>query len=971
MASNQPRETITVPVGTRLSHGIELEFLVAYLRGSEVDPDGENSKSLAPILRVDVPSSRAEAAVREHVRGTLRDHGIGVNDEITEVNPNVPLHLEGLDQWTVDVDPTATSGLEEMDLVKGKQGRYRWVGLELKSPACWDVSHAYDEVRFVVNLMKSRYRVRVNPSCGFHVHVGNGAQYFDAKTLRRAGAFLFAADPLLSRLHAPWRRVGEYCTSIRYRSRLACWEGMEPADTDQILKRDDNWVQEISASGRVLNVIPDAPWSDTSREAAGFWGRRRWRQYAQGRVQNGPFMTLDVRPPPPAESETSSPSSSETSSPSSSERSGSSSSFRPPSRPPSRSPSQFFSSSSSSSSDDGEDGGERGIGADRKGDRKGDRKDDREEEDGDREGGAYQRRLQEALADDDVIALSVEMFGLHPRDLETAEQYFLLAIVICERAFGHQRLEDLDDDEYQLVLAACEPFLEVSRSSFEWDPKSNTFTFKGAEIGQRLNHPPPKRLTKLNIDDVLENMEAQARGGERKEGEKGEDGEDDDNENDPEVSLDQIERSTLGVIDVLKKQPTFPNRFVPGIHEYFRRMNAARRRNQQYLDRKPGSPSKSGSKSPDDANPIGLRGGGGDGFEQVFPALSPSGGVPPSPGSSHNDGSSRNSGASHPSSGVFSHFLGGPPPPPSSHPDSSSGSNDGSNGSSDGSFRDISLGSSSSSNDGSNGNSDDSFHDISLGSSSGSDSWDDSEGSFNPPAFRALAAAQAPPPEPAPEPAPKLQPHDFLALADSYLARVSEKAHLTGNHWDRISWLPYPGGRPDPQDLHERFGPACPGPGCRDHAVTETRAGLATLLGVNSGAALATLLIAAPEGDEPPEFAPRLNYNFTAYASHTLRNSIGEKRTIEFREAGGTLDTEFITVWTRICVGIMRFCRDASVSDFLVVLERVVREEERQRQWTERRREVRYDVCDLLEDIGLFFEAAIIRRRERELGPPR
>ncbi|KAF2963278.1 hypothetical protein GQX73_g10303 [Xylaria multiplex] len=287
MASNQPMETITVPTGTRLSHGIELEFLVAYVRESEVDPDEKNSGSLAPILRVDNPRSnnhRAEdeAAIQEHVRATLRDHGIAVNDKVTEFNTSIPLHLEGLDRWTVDVDHSVTPGQEERDLSTDKPGRYRWVGLELKSPACWDVPQVHAEIEFVVNLMKARYRVRINPSCGFHVHVGNGAQYFDAKTLRRAGAFLFAADPLLSRLHAPWRRIAEYSTSIRYASRLACWEGMQPADVLPFLERDDEWVREGGGGFREREEVEavragtrtERPLHDFGCEAARAGGKR-------------------------------------------------------------------------------------------------------------------------------------------------------------------------------------------------------------------------------------------------------------------------------------------------------------------------------------------------------------------------------------------------------------------------------------------------------------------------------------------------------------------------------------------------------------------------------------------------------------------------------------------------------------------------------------------------------------------------
>ncbi|KAI0429305.1 hypothetical protein F5Y09DRAFT_310723 [Xylaria sp. FL1042] len=91
------------------------------------------------------------------------------------------------------------------------------------------------------------------------------------------------------------------------------------------------------------------------------------------------------------------------------------------------------------------------------------------------------------------------------------------------------------------------------------------------------------------------------------------------------------------------------------------------------------------------------------------------------------------------------------------------------------------------------------------------------------------------------------------------------------------------------------------------------------------------------------------------------------KRTVEFREAAGTTDAEWIVTWSRICVGLMRFCRDASVDDFIYVLHKLSHQEER----VSAGKEITWDVCDLLEYIGLFAEAAIVRRREKELGPPR
>lgn len=56
----------------------------------------------------------------------------------------------------------------------------------------------------------------MNQSCGFHVHVGAGKdKRIDPRTLRRFGALIWAASPLLSQLHAPDRAVHEWSQNVR------------------------------------------------------------------------------------------------------------------------------------------------------------------------------------------------------------------------------------------------------------------------------------------------------------------------------------------------------------------------------------------------------------------------------------------------------------------------------------------------------------------------------------------------------------------------------------------------------------------------------------------------------------------------------------------------------------------------------------------------------------------------------------
>lgn len=168
---------------------------------------------------------------------------------------------------------------------------------------------------------------------------------------------------------------------------------------------------------------------------------------------------------------------------------------------------------------------------------------------------------------------------------------------------------------------------------------------------------------------------------------------------------------------------------------------------------------------------------------------------------------------------------------------------------------------------------------------------------------------------------------------------------------------------------HVRHSAVCAGPECQEHIVTTTRGGIDALLACDTAAAVGTLLVAPGENGFDDELSQRLNYNFKAYAAYTLAGTAvsAEKRTIEFREAGGSLDAEWIVTWSKICVGILKFCRDSKPAEYVRVLGRVVKQEDRTRDGGS----VRYDVADLLEDLCLFGEAAVVRRRERELGPPR
>jgi hypothetical protein len=134
---------------------------------------------------------------------------------------------------------------------------YRRLAFEITSPALWDRPESHTHVYLVVRELLKRFRLRVNLSTGFHVHVGAGlgtgapdnkiestsepgpddwcttrAGSFDEVSevpgpkhslglFKRAAALMWAADGFLAHSQPPERGLNEYVPPLRYWSRLA------------------------------------------------------------------------------------------------------------------------------------------------------------------------------------------------------------------------------------------------------------------------------------------------------------------------------------------------------------------------------------------------------------------------------------------------------------------------------------------------------------------------------------------------------------------------------------------------------------------------------------------------------------------------------------------------------------------------------------------------------------------------------
>ncbi|KAI1099992.1 putative amidoligase enzyme-domain-containing protein [Jackrogersella minutella] len=191
------------------SFGVEFEVIVPWVWDDEKDPHEEFADKLSPILRV--PSSLKEtlADERQSMMGNIR---IYIYSQFVEA-----FRAHGLPVFDVE---TAWEIKPDVSLSAPRRD-FKWVDMEIISPAERASPEAFQAIRHAMSLLTSTYRMIVNNTCGLHVHVGDGPELMPLQHVKRVIGLIWAADPLLSRLHPPHRRGTYYAPSIRERSNLA------------------------------------------------------------------------------------------------------------------------------------------------------------------------------------------------------------------------------------------------------------------------------------------------------------------------------------------------------------------------------------------------------------------------------------------------------------------------------------------------------------------------------------------------------------------------------------------------------------------------------------------------------------------------------------------------------------------------------------------------------------------------------
>jgi hypothetical protein len=200
------------------------------------------------------------------VKAFFREKGFGLQGEIPSGNTpkRFPdMYLLPHTGWEISEDGTVREPMDTGYDPEKMFPQYGYFGFEISTPVLRHCQASFDHVHEVITATNSKFRVRTNPTCGMHCHVGAGTQLirnpeggylmdsdlkkpvfkswtFSLQDLRRISALVWVADPFLATLHPPERQINEWSPSILLVSILAkgrCGESTKKFSTP-ILEKD-------------------------------------------------------------------------------------------------------------------------------------------------------------------------------------------------------------------------------------------------------------------------------------------------------------------------------------------------------------------------------------------------------------------------------------------------------------------------------------------------------------------------------------------------------------------------------------------------------------------------------------------------------------------------------------------------------------------------------------------------------------
>ncbi|ESZ93193.1 hypothetical protein SBOR_6425 [Sclerotinia borealis F-4128] len=221
----------------RLGFGIEFEFALATLSLGTKDPDPEQGRQ---IYSIDVPLDTPERDphtltdierqlnVQLHIVNTLRTERHRASsqmqlerDRIAWKNGDLDTEPDPSDvQWMVKHDDT-------IQFPSTGVNSYNWYKVEICTPGLmfspWNIRHVWS----VLRILRNKYRLNCNESCGLHVHVGTGKKEFSLDILKNLMGLIFTFERQLEQIH-PLHRIYHNPSTYSLRDHANINQNFEP-----------------------------------------------------------------------------------------------------------------------------------------------------------------------------------------------------------------------------------------------------------------------------------------------------------------------------------------------------------------------------------------------------------------------------------------------------------------------------------------------------------------------------------------------------------------------------------------------------------------------------------------------------------------------------------------------------------------------------------------------------------------------
>ncbi|KAI1458697.1 putative amidoligase enzyme-domain-containing protein [Annulohypoxylon moriforme] len=229
-----------------LTFGIELEFLVPFLKRGECDPFPHEKRPLfkfenyfeADALILNVLENACDLPLRHEI-----------SDQYRSPHHSVVLY----DAWRLVKDSSVR-------FQKSDWKYYTWAGREITSVVMGsDDPKAYTEKITKICRAIRQLRVHLNLATSVHVHVGLGDEPFSLLTIKKFITLILLVDDMLMGLHHPKRRESRYCYLVSRCSAVSKLEPNRSKDYDDLMKR--------SLEQRMGEFIPEGPMTKQALQA--------------------------------------------------------------------------------------------------------------------------------------------------------------------------------------------------------------------------------------------------------------------------------------------------------------------------------------------------------------------------------------------------------------------------------------------------------------------------------------------------------------------------------------------------------------------------------------------------------------------------------------------------------------------------------------------------------------------------------